>query len=123
MKTNETNSTTQKGNYTSIRVKENTKVDVNKFLDKANKTEDCGKITFDALISYFLKNVTKEDIENLQLQSITWAHEDKRLKRLWEKKKGKISENKWKEMLYIGQLKEFIAEHSRLQIAQNINIK
>ena len=53
------------------------------------------------------------------MQSITWAHEDKRLKRLWEKKKGKVSENKWKEMLYIGQLSEFITENSRLQVASN----
>ena len=80
--------------FTSIRVKKNTKGDVNKFLDKANKTEDCGKITFDALISYFLKNVTNEDIEKLQMESITWAHEDKRLKRLWEKKKGTFLKKK-----------------------------
>ena len=114
MKTNEAN--TKNDKYTSIRVKKNTKIDVNKFLDKTNKAEDCGKITFDALIGYFLENVSNEDVKKLQLQSITWAHEDKRLKRLWEKKKGKTSENKWKEMLYIGQLKEFIAENSRLQI-------
>lgn len=82
-------------------------------------TEDCGKITFDALVSHFLKNVTPEDIETLQKGAITWAHEDKRLKRLWEKKKGKVSDNKWKEMLYVGQLAEFIAENSRLQIAPN----
>jgi len=54
-----------------------------------------------------------------QYKAITWAHEDKRLKRLWEKKKGKVSENKWKEMLYIGQLSEFITENSRLQVASN----
>ncbi|RZF21718.1 hypothetical protein DAY19_08495 [Halobacteriovorax vibrionivorans] len=112
MKTYETNSAVKNDNYTSIRVKKNTKKDVNKFLDRANKTEDCGKITFDALISYFLENVTKDDIEKLQLQSITWAHEDKRL---WEKKKGKVSENKWKEMLYLGQSSEFISKHSRLE--------
>jgi hypothetical protein len=120
MKTTETNSTLKNDNYTSIRVKKNTKLEVNKFLDKANKTEDCGKITFDALISHFLENVTKEDIEKLQLKSITWAHEDKRLKRLWERKKGKVSDNKWKEMLYIGQLADFITENSRLQIATNL---
>lgn len=119
MKTTEPNSNTKNDSFTSIRVKKNTKSDVNKFLDKANKTEDCGKITFDALISYFLKNVSSEDIEKLQMESITWAHEDKRLKRLWEKKKGKLTENKWKEMLYIGQLSEFITENSRLQVVSN----
>ena len=119
MKTNTDNSKKKNDEYTSIRVKGNTKSDVNKFLEKINKTEDCGKITFDAFISYFLENVTQEDIENLQKGAITWAHEDKRLKRLWEKRKGKVSENKWKEMLYIGQLAEFISENSRLQIASN----
>ncbi len=119
MKTNTDNSKKKNDDYTSIRVKGNTKNDVNKFLDKINKTEDCGKITFDALIRYFLENVTQEDIDQLQKRAITWAHEDKRLKRLWEKKKGKVSENKWKEMLYIGQLAEFIAENSRLQVASN----
>lgn len=116
MKANDTNSKIKTDNYTSIRVKANTKLDVNRFLDKLNKVEDTGKITFDALISYFLKNVSKEDIEKLQFQSISWAHEDKRLRRLWEKKKGKVSENKWKEMLYLGQIKEFIVENSRLQV-------
>lgn len=119
MKTTNENSKTKNNDYTSIRVKGDTKNNVNKFLDKINKTEDCGKITFDALVSYFLENVTQEDIENLQKGAITWAHEDKRLKRLWEKKKGKVSENKWKEMLYVGQLAEFIAANSRLQIASN----
>ena len=47
------------------------------------------------------------------------GHEDKRLRRLWKKKKGKITENKWKEMLYLGQLAEFISENSRLQVSQN----
>ena len=31
--------------------------------------------------------------------------------------KGKVSKDKWKEILYIGLLKEFIVEHSRLKIA------
>ena len=119
MKTTNENSKTKNNDYTSIRVKGNTKNNVNKFLEKINKTEDCSKITFDALVGYFLENVNQEDIEKLQKSAITWAHEDKRLKRLWEKKKGKVSENKWKEMLYIGQLAEFIAENSRLQVAPN----
>jgi hypothetical protein len=114
MKTNETNTNTKNDRYTSIRVKSNTKIDVNKFLDKANKAEDCGKITFDALIGYFLENVAKEDIEKLQIKSITWAHEDKYIRSLWEKKKGKVSETKWKEMLHLGQLREFTMEHTRL---------
>ncbi len=122
MKATNENSKMKNNDYTSIRVKGNTKKDVNNFLEKINKTEDCGKITFDALVSYFLENVNQEDIENLQKGAITWAHEDKRLKRLWEKKKGKVSENKWKEMLYVGQLAEFIAANSRLEVATNAKL-
>ena len=115
-----TESATKKNyNYTSIRVKDKTKDDVTKFLEKVNKTEDCGKVTFDTLIAYFLENVNKDDIESLQLKTVTWSHEEKRLRRLWEKKKGKTSDNKWKEMLYLGQLGEFISSNSRLQIGTN----
>lgn len=119
MTTNAENSKMKNYDYTSIRVKGNTKNDVNKFLEKVNKVEDCGKVTFDALVSYFLKSVTNDDIENLQIESITWAHEDKRLRRLWEKKKGKVTETKWKEMLYLGQLAEFISTNSRLEVVQS----
>ncbi|MBT4791260.1 MAG: hypothetical protein HON90_06795 [Halobacteriovoraceae bacterium] len=114
MRTNETSTNVKDNKYTSIRVKKNTKIDVNKFLNKTNRTEDCGKITFDALIGYFLENLTKEDIEKLQIRSITWAHEDKYIRNLWEKKKGKVSETKWKEMLHLGKLREFTMEHTRL---------
>ena len=113
-----TESSTKKNyNYTSIRVKEKTKGDVTKFLEKVNKTEDCGKVTFDTLIGYFLEKVEKEDIESLQLKTVTWSHEEKRLRKLWEKKKGKVTDNKWKEMLYMGQLQDFIKEHSRISAA------
>lgn len=116
-----TESTTKKNyNYTSIRVKDKTKDDVTKFLEKVNKTEDCGKVTFDTLIGYFLEKVEKEDIESLQLKTVTWSHEEKRLRKLWEKKKGKVSDNKWKEMLYLGQLGEFISINSRLKVAANV---
>ncbi len=116
MKANTDNSKNKNDEYTSIRVKGNTKNRVNKFLEKINKTEDCGKITFDTLISYFLENVTKDDIESLQMSAVTWIHEDKRLRRFWEKRRGKVSESKWKEMLYRGELTSFINEHSRLKI-------
>lgn len=68
-------------------------------------------------VSYFLNKANKEDIEMLQLQTITWEHEEKRLRRLWEKKKGKVSNNKWKEMLFLGQLSDFVSDNSRLKMA------
>ena len=116
MKTNTDNTKKKNDEYSSIRVKGATKSNVNKFLEKINKTEDCGKITFDSLVSYFLENVSQEDVETLQKGAITWAHEDKRLKRLWEKKKGKITESEWKKMLYLGQLSEFVSTNSRIKV-------
>ena len=104
--------------FSSLRIKESTKTLVSKFLDKVNKDEDCGKVTPDSLVKYFLENVTSADIEKIQLQSVTWSHEEKRLKKLWEKKKGKVTDNGWKEMLYMGQLASFIKENSRIQINQ-----
>ena len=103
--------------YGSIRVKEATKKNIAKVLEKANKTDDCGKVTMDILISHLIEKISTDDIQKLQLKSITWEHEDRRLRLLWEKKKGKVSESKWKEMLYIGQLADFIAENSRIQVA------
>ena len=120
MKQNTNNTKKKNEDYASIRVKSDTKQDINKFLEKINKTEDCGKITFDALVTYFLKNVSSDDIKNLQKGAITWAHEDRRLKRLWEKKKGKVSEVEWKQLLYMGQLASFIAENSRLEVSTTI---
>ncbi len=113
-----TESTQKKNNnYTSIRVKDKTKDDVTKFLETVNKNDDCGKVTFDTLIGHFLEKVTKEDIASLRLKTVTWSHEEKRLRKLWEKKKGKVSDNKWKEMLFLGQLGEFISANSRLKVA------
>ncbi len=102
MKENTNNQKKKNEDYASIRVKAGTKLEINKFLEKVNKTEDCGKVTFDALVTYFLKNVTSDDIKSQQNGAITWAHEDRRLKRLWEKKKGKVSEVEWKKLLYMG---------------------
>jgi hypothetical protein len=102
--------------YASIRVKDLTKKNITKVLEKANKSDDCGKVTVDILISHLIEQISQEDIHRLQLKSTTWEHEDRRLRNLWEKKKGKVSESKWKEMLYIGQLKAFINQNSRLKV-------
>ena len=103
--------------YASIRVKDITKKNIAKILEKANKSDDCGKVTMNSLVSHLLEKITPEDIEGLKLKSITWEHEDKRLRYLWEKKKGKVSESKWKEMLYLGQLRDFIKDNTRLEMA------
>jgi hypothetical protein len=106
----------KKDSIKTIRINSSTKEKLDQFLKSLNSNQDSGKVTTDKLISFFIENTTPENIKELQSGSITWAHEDKRLRRIWEKKKGITSEEKWKEMLYLGQLKEFISEHSRLQV-------
>jgi len=114
-----TNENQKKNILKSLRVKPATKEKMDNFIQKINSTDECGRISIDQIVNFFLDNVSKKNIEMLQFQSITWSHEDKRLKRLWEKKKGKVSENKWKEMLYLGELSKFTLEHSRLNIVTN----
>ena len=78
MKVQDAKSNKKNYNFTSIRVKEGTKEEVNKFLEKVNKAEDCGKVTFDTLIHFFIEKMTKQDIEDLQMKTITWSHEENR---------------------------------------------
>ena len=119
MKAKEINSNKKSYHFTSIRVKEGTKYEVNKLLKKVNQSEDCGKVTFDILVNYFLERMTKEDMKTLQVKSITWAHEETYLRRVWEQKKGKISDEKWKKMLFLGELQRFISSHSRFRVVTN----
>ncbi|OFZ47611.1 MAG: hypothetical protein A2451_02555 [Bdellovibrionales bacterium RIFOXYC2_FULL_39_8] len=102
--------------YKSMRIKSITKKSVDTFLEKINKQEDCGKISFDHVINFFIENVTSEEIKKIQLRSVSWVHEEKRLRKLYESKKGKVDEAKWKQMLFIGELNVFIKENSRLQV-------
>ena len=62
-------------NFTSIRVKEKTKVDVKKILETLNKEEDCGKVTVDLLVGFFLEKMTKEDLKVLQMKTVNWKHD------------------------------------------------
>lgn len=70
----------------------------------------CSTLAFDSLINFFLQKITKSDIEKLQYSTIKWTHEEKRLRKIWEKKKGKISEEKWKEILFMEQLNDFVCD-------------
>lgn len=114
MKSKKAQSPNKNATYCSIRVKEKTKDNVTRLLKKINKNEDCGKVTFDHFVGHFIDNINDEDIQALQLKTITWSHEEKRLRKLWEKQKGKISDDKWKEMLFLCQLREFVIDHSRI---------
>ena len=116
MENQKTNSNKKDYNFSSIRVKNGTKEAINKFLEKVNRTEDCGKVTLDILVNFLLEKVTKEDMEALQMKTLTWSHEEKHLRKLWERKKGKVSEEQWKKMLFLGELQGFISTHSRLKV-------
>lgn len=107
---------TKRNSFKSIRVKEVTKKEVDQFLKKVNSNEDTGKVSFDDLINFFLEKVTVEDIESLQLTSVNWEHEDKRLRKLFEKKNGKVSEARWRELIFLGQINDFISDNSRLPL-------
>ena len=73
MENKKTNLTKKNYSFSSIRVKSGTKEAINKFLAKVNKAEDCGKVTPDLLINFFLEKITKEDVEALQVKALTWS--------------------------------------------------
>ena len=119
MKAKEINSNKKNYHFTSIRVKEGTKYEVNKLMKKINKAEDCGKVTPDILLNFFLEKVTKEDMEMLRVKTMTWVHEERHLRKVWEKTKGKVSDDQWKKMLFLGELQSFISSHSRFRVVTN----
>ena len=105
-----------RNNFKSIRVKEATKKEVDQFLKKINKNEHTGKVSFDDLIKFFMEKVTVENIQSLQLNSVNWEHEDKRLRKLFEKQNGKISEAEWRELIFLGKINDFVSDNSRLPV-------
>ena len=107
----------EKSTHGTLRVKQKTKDAIDIFLkEKVNTDEDLAKVTVDNLVTFLLEKMTKEDIKALQVSSLTWKHESKRIKKLWETKKGKVTPTEWEAMLYSGQLFEFIKKHSRISV-------
>ncbi len=115
---NDSNNTNSKkcDDTKSIRIKLDTKEKVDKKLSMINKSEEFGKVNYDKLIQFLIDSMTNEDVELLQNTTITWKIEEPRLMKLWSKKNGKVTSEKWKEMLYMGQLQTFIMEHTRISI-------
>ena len=106
--------TKKNGIYKSIRIKSETKNDVDKFLSSITKSSEFGKINYDRLIQFLIKDISSQQIETLQKSTLTWKIEEPRLMKLWAKKNGKVSLEQWQEMLYTGILQDFIKEHSRI---------
>ena len=119
MKTTETSSKKKNYNFTSIRVKGETKREVYKFLEKVNKAEDCGKVTFDVLVNFFLERMTKEDMRTLQMKATNWSYEERYLRKLWKKRKGQVTDDQWTKMLMLGELQDFFSSNTRFQVGIN----
>lgn len=87
-----------------------------KLLKMNNNKEEFGKVSKEKLVHFLVENMTEEQGELIRSSTLTWDIEEKRLMKLWSKKNGKLTEKKWKELLYTGQLVQFINEHSRLPL-------
>ncbi|GEM_PF-1230784 len=102
--------------FKSIRVKQSTKDKCQNFLIKLNKNKNSGKVTFDALVNFFLDNVDKADIEKLQLSTLTWDIEGERIRHLYQTKFGELSNSLWTQFIQTDLYREFAKEHSRLPL-------
>lgn len=105
-----------KTEYFAIRVEKSTKELVDKKLKRMNSDPLSDKVKYSLLVEYLVKKMTPEDEKELQKLALTWETEEKRLKHLYEKKKGKVSPKRWRELTLSGQLISFFKEHSRLSI-------
>jgi len=100
-----------------IRVSFETDQIIQEKLLKLNKTKDeYGKVSKEKLIHFLVGQMTEEQGDLIKSSTLTWDIEEKRLMKLWSKKNGKLNEKKWKEMLYTGQLSDFIKSNSRLPL-------
>jgi len=103
-----------------VRLEQTTEKKLQTILTKLNADKnDSGKVDRDTLICFLLDEMTADQQTRVQLSTLTWDIEEKRLMRIWSKKHGKVTEKKWKEFLYTGQLGSFIKEHSRLSAVNN----
>ena len=100
----------------SIRVKERGKNSMDKFLDSIKKSEFDSPITYDLAITFLCENATEEDRNRLLLRALKWDDEERRLRHVWEKKNGKVSDRQWREKVGTGQLLNFFEKHSRIKL-------
>lgn len=115
MKKVEKNKNNESG-YSSIRVKNSTKDVTLNFLKSINSSGENGKVTFDILVNFLIKNVTEDDIQKLQLESLTWDIEGQRIRNIYEKKVGKFKDKMWIQFIQTDQYREFASLHSRLPL-------
>ncbi len=81
--------------FTSLRVKKGTKNDALKILESINKKDFGRKVSIDDLVTKALENVTKEDIQLLQKNSLRNKDRQAIIHQYYCKKVIKVSEDEF----------------------------
>lgn len=100
--------------YKGKRIKTATCDALDRFLKKINQDGETGKITFDDVVNYFIENVTEEDIERLQLSTLTWSIEEERIRKLYQKEYGELSNNMWRQYTQTDDFRAYASQHARI---------
>lgn len=116
MNANVTTNKTKNSSFKSLRVKEKTKKKTSELLKKINKHRRSGKVTCDALIDFFIENVTPSDLEKLELSLLTWDIEGERIRAIFEDINGVVSDSLWTQFIQTDDYRNFAMEHSRLPL-------
>jgi len=92
---NETKNKKNAESFTSLRVKKGTKDDALKILESINKKDFGRKVSIDDLVTKVLENVTKEDIQLLQKNSLRNKDRQTIVHQFYCKKVKKVSEDEF----------------------------
>lgn len=92
---NETKNKKNAESFTSLRVKKGTKEDALKILENINKKDFGRKVSIDNLVTKALENVTKEDIQLLQRNSLRNKDRQAIIHQYYCKKVKKVSEDEF----------------------------
>ncbi len=92
---NETKNKKNVESFTSLRLKKGSKDHVLKILESINKKDSGRKVSIDDLVTKALENVTKEDIQLLQRNSLRNKDRQVIIHQLYCKKAKKVSEDEF----------------------------
>lgn len=105
------------GKRATIPVRKATKEVVDKLVERANKNRPGGKIFPDDLINYLITIFSDSDVAKLQHLKVTILDEEPRIKQLYFKQHGEVSDAKWELMKCSGLLADFFKAHSRVVLS------
>lgn len=112
----QTQSTNTSGNRTTLPIKRKTKELTDKLLKKLNKNKLGSKIYPDDLVQFWVNKMDDELCKELQQSKITIVDELPRIRKLWEEKNSRISDEKWELMKISGELTGFFKQHSMIKL-------